>query len=159
MEHVCRGESSRTAPVSLSHQELRNECCGHVRKGRKSKVTVSIKGRDSYLRHFILTFSQNKEAHRQVDEDPGEAQELHKVVHEQVPFLQACKSWKAKQPVSYSIQPQREALEPQHLLSPGWFQAPPQTPGPCLPSLGSVSHKEDNTEHCLPMCMFANLLS
>lgn len=46
---------------------------------------------------FHLTFSQNKEPHCEVDKDPGEAQELHEVVHEQVPFLQIRKSCKAKQ--------------------------------------------------------------
>lgn len=33
------------------------------------------------------TLTQNEEADRQVDEDPGEPQELHQVVHEQVAFL------------------------------------------------------------------------
>lgn len=34
------------------------------------------------------TLPQNEESHRQVDKDPGEAEELHQVVHEQVAFLE-----------------------------------------------------------------------
>lgn len=45
----------------------------------------------------MLTFSQNKEPHSHVDKDPGESQELHEIIHEQVSFLQACKSCKEKQ--------------------------------------------------------------
>lgn len=77
------------------------ESTGKGRKGRKVRASVHIHGRESHLSwgrwNSILTFSQNKEPHCEVDKDPGEAQELHEVVHEQVPFLQVGKSCKAKQ--------------------------------------------------------------
>lgn len=43
------------------------------------------------------TSTQNEEAHRQVDKDPGVAQELHQVVHEQVAFLQPKISFRQKE--------------------------------------------------------------
>lgn len=108
--HICRSEISRAAPISLSHQELKWVLWTHE-EGQEERGDCSCQRQRELLTKFVLTFSQNKEAHRQVDKDPGEAQKLHEVVHEQVPFLQACKSWKERRAVSYPAQSQREALD------------------------------------------------
>lgn len=114
---------------------------------KRGGVIINIKGRvllipsvDSRLNYwqkeslcwnFVLAFSQNKEPHGHVDKDPGESQELHEVIHEQVSFLQACKSWKAKQDKKLL----QAELQQEQSVGQTWMTAPLSCTGcPELPN-------------------------
>lgn len=132
--------SEETSPAALLHTsaEVRslgllpsacltrnwNECCGHMGTGRKSRVTVRVKGKESYSESAYSPFPKIQKRTVRLTKIQEKPRSCTRLYMNRYPFFKLVKAEKRSRAVSYSVQSQRDALDSNPVFHLGGSKLP-----------------------------------